>query len=208
MEVTSHELGLDSEVAASLTSARLGRCGVAPTFTAGMESCTGCDNVRVIRWRHIGNRPSASGVQVAQLVAQILKFVRGELVVIIQHVVMSRARGTEKSGVTLEVKVKLDWMNDLQINHGPGHAVANAITLLASHREEARVMTLLNDDQGDHGVVPGFEILASSLQVGHLGLEYLRELALGDAIAVEKDSLRLATAAILKEWSTGEGQRG
>lgn len=164
-----------------------------------MESGTGCDNVRVVRRRHIGDCSGAASVEVTQLVAEILKFIRRELVVIIEHIVVSRARGAEEAGVTLKVKVELNRMNDFLINHGPGQAVAGAVTFLASRREEARVVSLLHDDKGNRRLVPSLELLAGCLQVGHLSLENLRELTLRDPVAIEKDSLWLATAAIKSE---------
>lgn len=128
-----------------------------------MESGTGCDDVRIVRRRHIRDRSGATSVEVTQLVAEILKFIRGELVVIIEHVVVCRARGAEEAGVTLKVKVELNRMNDFLINHGPGQAVADAVAFLASHREEARVVSLLHDDKGDRRFVPSLEFLAGCL---------------------------------------------
>lgn len=52
------------------------------------------DQVRVVRGRRYRDGPGAAHVRVAQLVRQALQFVRSEVVVVPQHVIVRRSRCT------------------------------------------------------------------------------------------------------------------
>lgn len=121
----------------------------------------------------------------AQVVGQGLELVGRELVVVLQDLVVGRARGAKEARVALDVEIKLERVDNRRVNTSARVAVAAAIGGRGAHREEAGVVALLNNDKGDVRLIVGFEVAATSAQRGDLGLEDFGELALGDAVAVD-----------------------
>ena len=61
----------------------------------------------VVHGGHQGHGAGAAAVQVAQREGEVLDGVRGEAVLVLEHVVVDRAGGALDAGVGLEVEVEL-----------------------------------------------------------------------------------------------------
>ena len=149
----------------------------------------------VIRRRHHRDRASGTGVEVAQVVGQGLELVSCELVVVLQDLVVGRARGAKETRVALDVEIKLERVDNRRVDTGARVAVATAIGSCGAQGKEAGVVSLLDNDKGDVRLVVGLEAAATSAQRGDLRLEDAGKLALGDTIAVDQDALGLLSAA-------------
>ena len=71
--------------------------------------------VGVVHGGHQRHRAGASAVQVAQREGEVLDGVRGEAVLILEHVVVDRAGGALDAGVGLEVEVVLLRVADVGV---------------------------------------------------------------------------------------------
>lgn len=68
-----------------------------------MESRTGRDQMGIVGWGDHGDRPSASSIQMAEFVGEILKGIGGKFVLVKEDVIVSWTRRSLKSGMALEV---------------------------------------------------------------------------------------------------------
>jgi len=62
---------------------------------------------------------------------------------------MGRTAGTEQTTVALQIKVKLDGIDNVAIDDCASGAISAPITLIARAREEANVVTLANNNECD-----------------------------------------------------------
>lgn len=186
---------IDSHVGAC---ARLGGLVVGPVLALGMESGTSCNNVRIVHRRHNRHCAGGASVQVAEVVGQALQIVRGEIIVILQDLVVGRPRSAQEARMALDIKVELKGVDDHGVDASARLAVAAAIGALGVHGEEPGMVALLDDHIGDFWVVVGLQAVASCTDTGNLGFQHGRELALRDSVAVDQDTLRfLSTSRFL-----------
>lgn len=143
-----------------------------------MKSCPGRDDMGIVRWRDHRDRSSAPGVEVAKIERQCLQLISCETVIVLEDVVVGRARSTQECTVRLQVKVKLEWMDDLGINDRAGFAVTQLVSLPRFHREKTSVMALLHHHKRDLRLVAFFEAKAGCSHGCNLCLQHLGELAL------------------------------
>lgn len=78
----TEEIRLDGEVSTLIGIALAGLC-VRPTLALRMEARAGSDQMSVVRGGDKGDSSGASGVQVAQLVSELLQTVRREPVLVV-----------------------------------------------------------------------------------------------------------------------------
>lgn len=173
----------------------LGRHGVREVLALGVEPSAGRDQVGIVRRRHHRDRTGRTGVEVAQVVGQTLELVRRELVVVLQDLVVGRARGSEEARVALDVEIELERVDNRRVHTGARVAVATSVGSCGAHREEAGVVALLDHDKSDVWLVIDVEAAAAGAQRGDLGLEDVGKLALRDAVAVDQDALGLLSTA-------------
>lgn len=102
--------------------------------------------------------------------------------------------------MTAQVEIELSWMRDADVDCCACWNISRlaALFLLVS-AEQARVMTLLNDDEGDTGTVVSFKFDTSLADRGQLVLQDVWELAFGDTVAVQNNSVWLVAAGGLVE---------
>jgi len=76
---------------------------------------------------------------------------------------MGRTVGTEQSTatLTLQIKVKLDGMDNVAVDDCASGAITATITFIFRAREEANVVTFANNDNRDGGVETQFIACAS-----------------------------------------------
>uniref|UniRef100_A0A2M3ZMP0 Putative secreted peptide n=1 Tax=Anopheles braziliensis TaxID=58242 RepID=A0A2M3ZMP0_9DIPT len=85
-------------------------------------------------------------------------------------------------------------MRDADVHRRARWNVARFATLLLLVRtEQARVVALLHDDEGDARLVVRLELNTRLADCRKLVLQHVRELALGHTVPVEDDSVRLET---------------
>lgn len=60
-------------------------------------------------------------------------------------------------------KVKLERMDDIGVDHSSGHTIANSVGFFTSSWEETSMVTLLNDNERDGGLVGRIQDRAGSL---------------------------------------------
>ena len=102
------------------------------------------------RHRHGARAPR---VDVAERVRQRLDAVRREVVLVVQHRVVRRARRAEQARVRLEVEVELGRVRDDRVNHSACGAVAQAVAgILGVYGQEAVVVALRDNHDGDLGL--------------------------------------------------------
>jgi hypothetical protein len=64
---------------------------------------------------------------------------------------MGRTAGTEQTTVALQIKVKLDGIDNVAVDDRASRAISAPITLIARAREEANMVTFANDNKRDVG---------------------------------------------------------
>lgn len=88
------QFGLDDSEGSHL-SIRIHRfrsgIGIRPVLTTTMESGTGCDEISIVGSRDDGDSTRGTTIDVTEVVSQLLKRIRSELVFIIEDVVVSRS---------------------------------------------------------------------------------------------------------------------
>lgn len=89
----------------------------------------------------------------AQFVGEVLQRVRGELVLVEQYVVVRGTGGAQNAGMTLEIEIKLERVNNSLVDYSSRLAVSCPVAVAWVNREETNVMAFLDDDKGDLGVV-------------------------------------------------------
>jgi hypothetical protein len=65
---------------------------------------------------------------------------------------MGRTAGTERTTMTLQIKVKFDGIDNIAVDDCASRAVSAPITLVIRPREEANMVTFSNDNKRDGGV--------------------------------------------------------
>lgn len=105
---------------------------------------------------------------------------------------MRGSTGALDARMRAQVKVELGRVCDADVDgRARGNVATLADLLLVVGAEEARVMALLHDDEGNARAVVVLEVHARLPDGNQLVREDLLELALGDAVAVEDDAVRL-----------------
>ena len=79
-----------------------------------------------------------------------------EFILVEENVVMGRTAGTEQSTVTLQIKVKLDGIDNVAVDDCASRAISTPIALVLRAWEEANMVTLANNDKRDGGVATHF----------------------------------------------------
>lgn len=74
-----------------------------------------------------------------------------ELILVEKNIVMGWPTSTKQTAVTLEIKVKLDGVDDVAIDNCPRRAVPTSISLICRLWEEANMVSLANYDKRDGG---------------------------------------------------------
>jgi len=64
---------------------------------------------------------------------------------------VGRTASTEQSTVTLQIKVKLDGIDNVAVDDCASGAISAPITLIFRSWEEANMVTLANNDKGNGG---------------------------------------------------------
>lgn len=96
------KLGLDNSERCHLLFRVHGLGGgfsVGPVLTATVETSTSSDKISIVSRGNNGDSTGGTAVDVAEAVGQVLQGVRSEVVVVIQDVVVSRARSTLQTSV-------------------------------------------------------------------------------------------------------------
>jgi len=62
---------------------------------------------------------------------------------------MGRTAGTKNSPVTQQIKVKFDRVDHIAVYNSAGDAISASVSLVFNAGEEANVVPLANDDEGD-----------------------------------------------------------
>lgn len=102
--------------------------------------------------------------------------------------------------MTAKVKVELGRVRDANVDCRSRRNISGlSALLLLVGAEESRVMSFLDDDEGDAGTVVGLEFDACLADGRQLVLQDVRELAFGDAVAVQDDAVRLVAVGGLVE---------
>lgn len=92
--------------------------------------------------------------------------------------------------MTAQVEIELCWMCNTDVDGCTSWNITRFATLfLLVSTEQASVMTFLDNDEGDTWAVVSLEFDASLSDGGQLMLQDVRELSLGDTVAVENDSV-------------------
>lgn len=80
----------------------------------------------------------------------------------------------------------LERVHDIDVDHSAGQDVVEfAVAEGSACREEANVMSLLNDDEGDFCVwTRSIRLFHSAADCLHFNVQNFRELSLGNAISV------------------------
>ncbi len=108
-----------------------------------------CYVVGVIGRGGDGHCSRTTHVGVAQLIGKNLQFIRLEVAVIIQHVVMSWFASALYASVAKEVKIELRRMANLSIDNCPGRRISAFSSLIPGiFREESSMVALLNNNEG------------------------------------------------------------
>lgn len=68
-----------------------------------------------------------------QEIADGLKFIRDEFIIVVEHRIMSRPRSTQETSMALQVKIKLERVRDPLVNDGPGDTVPAFVGLSFSN---------------------------------------------------------------------------
>lgn len=61
--------------------------------------------------------------------------------------------GAQDTGMTLEIEIKFEGVNNPLVNYSSWLAVSCPVAVAGMNREEASVMAFLDNDKGDLGVV-------------------------------------------------------
>lgn len=69
---------------------------------------------------------------------------------------MGRTTGTEQTTVALQIKVKLDGIDNVAVDDCASRAISAPIALIARAREEANVVTLANNNKRDGSIETQF----------------------------------------------------
>lgn len=154
-----------------------------------VEASTEGHQVSVVGGGDDGDGAGAAGKGVAQLVAEGLELVGFEVVIVVDDVVMRGTAGSLDTAVGAEEEVELVRVADGSVDDSTGGDVTRAIAVLGADYEEASVMTLLHQDESDGGGVVGVDVAAGGFEGRELKLQNLGELALGDTVTVEEDTV-------------------
>ncbi|ORX66133.1 hypothetical protein DL89DRAFT_270320 [Linderina pennispora] len=84
-------------------------------------------------------RASAQGLGIAEMIGELLQVVLGKLDIIMQNIVVRRARRPAQGRVRVQVKVGHAWQGDRMIKAHSGHAVSAAVAIVVDG-EEARAI--------------------------------------------------------------------
>ena len=99
-----------------------------------------------------------------------------------------------------EIEVELCWVSDSNIDSCTRGDVATlAALLLLVGTEQSGVMTLLDHNEGDAGLVVSLQLDAGLSDGRQLVLEHVHELALAHTVPVDDDPVRLVAAGALVE---------
>ena len=150
----------------------------------------------IVDCRNHRDRSGGTSVLHAVLERQLLD--EGKVVVVLvgDDVVMNRTSSALDGAVRGEVVVLLSGMRDASLHKSARDWVLVAIA--ATTREEADVMALAADDDGELGVDLRVDGAHHVLHVSNLLVEHELELALGDTIAEVDDLLWNVTAIKLR----------
>ena len=91
--------------------------------------------VRVVGGGGVGDRLGTSGVQVTEIVGQLLQIISGQVVVVPENLVVTRPAGALDSLVTEQVEISLSGMVDPLVHHGPGQSVPILVFVVVSREE-------------------------------------------------------------------------
>lgn len=123
-----------------------------------MVPCSECHQPGVVRRGRDGDRAGAAHVGMAQLVREDLQFIRGEPVVIPEHIVMGWPARTLNACMTAQVEVELKGVGDICVHCCSCWDVPtlpNPLVLVCT--EETGVMPFLDDNVGDARLVILFQ---------------------------------------------------
>lgn len=102
--------------------------------------------------------------------------------------------------MTAQVEIELGWVRDADVDGCPRWNISRlAALLLLVRAEQARVMSLLHDDERDARAVVRLQLDARLADRRQLVLQDVRELSFGDSVAVQDDAMRFVPAGGLVE---------
>jgi len=118
------------------------------------------------------------------------------MIVIPEHVVVAGAGGALDSLMGAKVEVEFCGMGDTDVHGGSGRNVSTFSALFFFVcAEKSGMMTFLNHNEGDAGLVIWFKLNASLPDGGKLVLEDVKELSFADSIPVDDDSVRFVSSS-------------
>ena len=173
----------------------------------------------VVCWGWYGDTPGAPHVGVTQLVGQLLQFIsfkpRNTLdldddidtclyidqpVVVPEYVVMCWSRCSLDALVRAQIEVELGGVGDAHVHGRPrGDVPGLPALLLLVRAEQTGVVTLLDHDERDAGLVVRLQLDAGLADGRQLVLEHVGELSLGHSVTIHDDTVRLVSSGGLVE---------
>ena len=124
---------------------------------------------------------------VRQTLQDIGRFLDSWLIVV-EHVVMCRSRGSLDAGVRTKIKIKFSWMSDCTVHNGSSRNVlAFSVGVSLILTEKAGMVTFLTDYNSHFGTIRGVQRLTGHSNLSELGFDDLLELAFGNAVSVVDD---------------------
>src|SRR5689334_21817046 len=97
---------------------------------------------------------------------------------------MCWARSTMQTGVRLQIKVKFERVYNASVDDRSRHTVSIAVSLFTSCREETGMMTFLDNDKSDSGLIVVIQGGAGGTDRRDFRSQDLSKLTLGHTITV------------------------
>jgi hypothetical protein len=163
-----------------------------------VATSTSRSNVGVVGGRDQGDRASGTNVGVTGVVNQRLQGVDRDLVLVVDDLVVNRARGTLDGVVGVKVKVPLFDGGDVPLNYRAWDGVVVAIHGVAVDGEEPEVVTLGANHNSKLRLVIVVHLVTSLLDGLELDPHNLLVISLGDTITEVDDTLRLLPRAVVE----------
>lgn len=118
------------------------------------------------------------------------------MIVIPEHVVVAGSGGALDSLMGAKVEVEFCGMGDPDVHGGSRRNVSTFSALFFFVcAEKSGMMTFLNHNEGDAGLVIWFKLNASLPDGGKLVLKDMKELSFADSIPVDDDSMRFVSSS-------------
>jgi len=105
--------------------------------------------VRVVDRGRDGDRACGASVDMAEGERERLKAIGGEVVLVEEDCVMRRSTCTKLPGMTVEIIIEVDWVDDARVDNRAHRAVPASVRVDQGGREEDDLVAPADDDQRD-----------------------------------------------------------